>query len=54
MKDSVTKGFDDASCELYKQVMIKKAWLAEKDLPGNVSLDQCIIISFQLMSELNQ
>lgn len=36
MKDSVTKGFDDASCELYKQVMIKKAWLAEKDLSGNV------------------
>ncbi|CAH3121148.1 unnamed protein product [Porites lobata] len=33
VKDSVTKGFDDASCELYKQVMIKKAWLAEKDLP---------------------
>ena len=35
MKNAVTQGFDDAACELYKQVMIKRAWLAEKDLPGN-------------------
>ena len=38
VKDAVTKGFDEASCELYKQVMIKRAWLAEKDLPGNTTL----------------
>ena len=37
MKNSVTQGFGDASCELYKQVMIKRAWLAEKDLPGNTT-----------------
>ena len=34
VKEAATKGFDDASCELYKQIMIKTAWLAEKDLPG--------------------
>ncbi|XP_068740229.1 non-homologous end-joining factor 1-like [Montipora capricornis] len=33
VKGAVSKGFDEASCELYQQVMIKKAWLAEKDLP---------------------
>ncbi|XP_020631999.1 uncharacterized protein LOC110068921 [Orbicella faveolata] len=33
VKEAATKGFDDASCELYKQIMIKTAWLAEKDLP---------------------
>jgi len=36
VKEAATKGFDDASCELYKQVMIKTAWLAEKDLPGEI------------------
>jgi len=36
VKGAATKGFDDASCELYKQIMIKTAWLAEKDLPGNI------------------
>lgn len=34
VKEAATGGFDDASCELYRQVMIKTAWLAEKDLPG--------------------
>jgi len=34
VKGAATKGFDDASCELYKQIMIKTAWLTEKDLPG--------------------
>ncbi|XP_078377948.1 non-homologous end-joining factor 1-like [Oculina patagonica] len=33
VKEAATKGFDDASGELYKQVMIKTAWLAEKDMP---------------------
>jgi len=33
VKDAVTKGFDEVSRELYKQVMIKRAWLVEKDLP---------------------
>ena len=37
VKNAVTTGFDDATGELYKQVMIKGAWLAEKDLPGNKS-----------------
>ena len=36
MKEAATRGFDDASCDLYKQVMIKTAWLAEKDLPGEL------------------
>ena len=34
MKNCGTKCFNESSCELYKQVMIKTAWLAEKDLPG--------------------
>ncbi|KAJ7371298.1 Non-ous end-joining factor 1 [Desmophyllum pertusum] len=33
VSEAATKGFNDASCELYKQVMIKTAWLTEKDLP---------------------
>lgn len=33
MKNCGTKCFNESACELYKQVMIKTAWLAEKDLP---------------------
>ncbi|XP_029200277.2 non-homologous end-joining factor 1-like isoform X1 [Acropora millepora] len=33
VKNCGTKCFNESSCELYKQVMIKTAWLAEKDLP---------------------
>ncbi|CAH3154868.1 unnamed protein product [Pocillopora meandrina] len=33
VQDAVIQGLDDDSSELYKQVMIKTAWLAEKDLP---------------------
>ena len=35
VQDAVIQGLDDDSSELYKQVMIKTAWLAEKDLPGD-------------------
>lgn len=33
VQDAVTQGLDNDASELYKQVMIKTAWLAEKDLP---------------------